>query len=90
MDTKAQAAKAREAMLKEFPDATFSEIDRRSLGGNGNKADMFSGMGDILNMLARNDPEFAKVYLEEKRLLLEVMTKGDRGLHAEASKYIGV
>jgi hypothetical protein len=37
-----------------------------------------------------HDPEFAKTYLEEKRMLLEVMTKGDPGLHAEASKYVGV
>ena len=36
-----------------------------------------------------HDPKFAKVYLEEKRLLLEVMTKGDAVLMAEARKFIG-
>lgn len=35
-----------------------------------------------------HDPKFAKVYLEEKRLLLEVLTKGDPDLHAEASRYV--
>jgi (p)ppGpp synthase/HD superfamily hydrolase len=34
-----------------------------------------------------HDPAFARTYLAEKRLLLEVMTKGDRGLHALASSY---
>jgi (p)ppGpp synthase/HD superfamily hydrolase len=36
-----------------------------------------------------HDVAFAKTYLEEKRLLLEVMTKGDPALMAEARKYIG-
>lgn len=49
-------------------------------------ADLISNSRSIM----QHDPEFAKTYLEEKRMLLEVMTKGDRGLHAEASKYIGV
>jgi hypothetical protein len=35
-----------------------------------------------------HDPAFAKTYLEEKRMLLAVMTKGDAGLHAEASRYV--
>lgn len=49
-------------------------------------ADLISNSRSIM----AHDPEFAKTYLAEKRMLLEVMTKGDRGLHAEASKYIGV
>ena len=49
-------------------------------------ADLISNSRSIM----QHDPEFARTYLEEKRLLLEVMTKGDRVLHAEASKYIGV
>ncbi len=36
-----------------------------------------------------HDEAFARTYLEEKRLLLEVMTKGDPTLMAEARKYIG-
>lgn len=36
-----------------------------------------------------HDEAFAKTYLEEKRLLLAVMTKGDPALMAEARKYIG-
>jgi (p)ppGpp synthase/HD superfamily hydrolase len=47
-------------------------------------ADLISNSRSIME----HDPEFAKVYLEEKRLLLEVLTKGDPGLHAEASKYV--
>ncbi len=49
-------------------------------------ADLISNSRSIMS----HDPEFAKVYLEEKRLLLEVLTKGDPGLHAEASKFVGV
>lgn len=49
-------------------------------------ADLISNSKSII----QHDPKFAKTYLEEKRLLLEVLTKGDPGLHAEASKYIGV
>ena len=47
-------------------------------------ADLISNSRSIV----QHDPEFAKVYLEEKRLLLEVLTRGDAGLHAEASRYV--
>ena len=47
-------------------------------------ADLISNSKSIMQY----DPEFAKTYLAEKKLLLEVLTKGDRGLHAEASKYV--
>lgn len=36
-----------------------------------------------------HDESFAKIYLEEKRLLLAVMNKGDATLMVEARKYIG-
>lgn len=48
-------------------------------------ADLISNSRSIV----QHDPTFAKVYLEEKRMLLEVMTKGDPSLMAEARKYIG-
>ena len=49
-------------------------------------ADLISNSRSIV----KHDPAFAKSYLEEKRLLLAVMTRGDAGLYAEASKYVGV
>jgi len=49
-------------------------------------ADLISNSRSIV----KHDPAFAKTYLEEKRLLLAVMTRGDAGLYAEASKYVGV
>lgn len=49
-------------------------------------ADLISNSKSIME----HDPAFAKTYLEEKRLLLAVMTKGDPVLHAEASRYVGV
>lgn len=39
--------------------------------------------------IVAHDPEFARVYLAEKRQLLEVMTKGDAGLMARARSQIG-
>lgn len=40
-------------------------------------ADLISNTSSIV----QHDPKFAPVYLEEKRLLLEVLTKADRRLH---------
>jgi (p)ppGpp synthase/HD superfamily hydrolase len=37
-----------------------------------------------------HDPAFARVYLEEKRMLLEVLTRGDTTLMAEARRIVGV
>jgi len=48
-------------------------------------ADLISNSKSIV----KYDPRFAKTYLEEKRLLLEVMTRGDSFLMSEARKYIG-
>ena len=48
-------------------------------------ADLISNTRSIME----HDVSFAKTYLEEKRLLLEVMTKGDPVLMAETRKYIG-
>lgn len=49
-------------------------------------ADLISNSRSIM----QHDPEFAKTYLEEKRMLLAVMTRGDAGLHSVASRYVGV
>jgi (p)ppGpp synthase/HD superfamily hydrolase len=48
-------------------------------------ADLIANTRSIM----KHDVAFAKTYLEEKRLLLEVMTKGDAVLMAEARTYIG-
>lgn len=49
-------------------------------------ADLISNTRSIME----HDEKFARTYLEEKRLLLEVMTKGDATLMAIARKNIGV
>lgn len=70
--------------------ATRKRIDRERLASAPAEvqtiklADLISNSKSIM----QHDPEFAKVYLEEKRLLLEVLTKGDRELHAEAARYV--
>jgi (p)ppGpp synthase/HD superfamily hydrolase len=48
-------------------------------------ADLISNTKSIV----AHDEAFAKIYLEEKRMLLEVMTKGHPALMAEARKHIG-
>jgi guanosine-3',5'-bis(diphosphate) 3'-pyrophosphohydrolase len=48
-------------------------------------ADLISNTRSIVE----HDPDFAKTYLAEKRLLLEVMTKGDPVLLAQAREQIG-
>jgi guanosine-3',5'-bis(diphosphate) 3'-pyrophosphohydrolase len=39
--------------------------------------------------IVEHDEEFARVYLAEKRALLEVMTKGDARLREQAAKQVG-
>ena len=48
-------------------------------------ADLISNTRSIME----HDEKFAKTYLEEKRMLLEVMTKGDSTLMEIARKHIG-
>jgi len=49
-------------------------------------ADLISNTRSIV----AHDEKFARIYLEEKRLLLAVMHKGDSTLMAEARKHVGV
>ena len=41
---------------------------------------------DNTSTIVAHDPEFAKVYLLEKKALLKVLTKGDKGLHKLATE----
>jgi (p)ppGpp synthase/HD superfamily hydrolase len=49
-------------------------------------ADLISNTRSIM----AHDPKFAVTYLEEKRALLAVMTRGDAGLHARASELVNI
>ncbi len=47
---------------KDYPDAKFSEIRRKSLDGSGtHSSNFFTGVQDILTTLSKNDPRFAKI-----------------------------
>ena len=48
-------------------------------------ADLIANSRSIL----AHDPAFAKVYLEEKRMLLEVLTRGDATLMDQARRIVG-
>ena len=69
----------RKAMDREHSAAAPAEAQTIKL------ADLIANSRSIM----AHDPAFAKTYLEEKRLMLEVMTKGDPTLMAEARKYLG-
>ena len=47
-------------------------------------ADVISNSKDI----KANDPKFAKVYIEEMKALLKVLTKGDKTLYAKAEEIV--
>jgi (p)ppGpp synthase/HD superfamily hydrolase len=70
----------RKAMDREHTAAAPAEAQTIKL------ADLISNSRSIM----AHDPAFARTYLEEKRLMLAVMTRGDAGLHAEASRFVGV
>lgn len=62
--------------------AQRKEIDRRHMAAAPAKAQTIK-LADLISntsTIAKHDPGFARVYLEEKRLLLEVLTKGDETL----------
>lgn len=67
--------KARKAMCKDRLADAPAEVQTVKF------ADFISNTVSIVE----RDPSFARVYLEEKRMFLEAMTKGDRSLHARAS-----
>ena len=65
-------------------------IDREHIAKADAKAQTIK-LADIISncsSIVKYDPEFAKVYLEEKRLLLEVLTKGDKILLDRARKIV--
>lgn len=70
--------------------ATRKAIDRSHIAKADAKvktiklADLASNCASIV----KYDPDFAKVYLEEKRLLLEVLTEGDKILFDRVKKIV--
>lgn len=72
--------------------ATRKAIDRAHSAGAPAEAQTIK-LADLISntrSIMEHDEKFARTYLEEKRLLLEVMTKGDATLMAIARKNIGV
>jgi hypothetical protein len=58
-DTKWQQKAARDWYSKKFPDAQFSSTQRSGLGKT--KVDFFSGLNDVLAILAKGDPKMAEL-----------------------------
>ena len=70
--------KVRKAMDKDHLAKQSAEVQTIKL------ADVISNTQDI----KANDPSFAKVYIEEMKALLEVLTKGDKTLYAKAKEIV--
>ena len=60
-DTRLGFSNAVKEIEKKFPGATFTPVKRAKLGGYGQRGDMFSGLKDLLAVLAKNDPRIADV-----------------------------
>jgi (p)ppGpp synthase/HD superfamily hydrolase len=71
--------------------ATRKAIDRAHTAAAPSEAQTIKLCDLISNTrsIVEHDPEFARVYLAEKRLLLEVMTKADPELMQRAREQIG-
>jgi hypothetical protein len=59
-DTKFGQAKAKEHYTKQYPGATFGSMLTSGLNGK-NTVDVFSGLNDVLAIVAKNDPKMAEV-----------------------------
>jgi (p)ppGpp synthase/HD superfamily hydrolase len=66
------------------------QMDRNHIAGAPAEAQTIK-LADIISncsSIMMHDQAFAKIYFEEKRLLLEVLTKGDEGLRNYASNIV--
>lgn len=77
-DSKWQMEKAKEWFTKNHPDVTITEQKRKGLSDYRNQSDIFSGMNDVLTMLAENDPRFAEV----QALVSEAIKHGNNSIFA--------
>ena len=59
-DTKYGQKAAKEYYAKQYPDATFGSMLYSGLNGK-NQVDVFSGLNDVLAIIAKNDPKMAEV-----------------------------
>lgn len=70
--------------------ATRKAIDREHIAKAPAEAQTIK-LADIISnvkSIAEHDPDFAVVYLKEKKMQLEVLTKGDKKLHAIATELV--
>ncbi|MDO3380440.1 HD domain-containing protein [Geoalkalibacter halelectricus] len=65
-------------------------LDRSALAGASADAQTIklADLIDNIGSIASHDPRFAKIYMQEKAQLLEVLTKGHPALYAEARRIV--
>jgi len=66
--------------------AARKEVDRKRLSESNREVQTIKvcDLIDNTESIVQYDPAFAKVYLKEKQLLLDVLTKADKSLHERA------
>lgn len=70
--------------------AKRKELERNRLAAISPEAQTikYADLIDNTSSIVRYDPEFAKVYMAEKKALLEVMTRGDQMLYNQAKAIV--
>lgn len=81
--------RAIKAVEQKFPGAKISRMNRKSLGGWGNKSDLFTGMSDLIDVLAKDDPRIAEIKDAVQRAIVERSDATfNANLHAKDKKGI--
>lgn len=75
-DTVWQRNAAAKYMKEKNPNLTIIDQKRKGLGDYKNQSDIFSGMNDVMKMLAENDPRFAEV----QAMVSEAIKHGNNSL----------
>lgn len=78
VDSKYQLAAAKEYFAKNNPDFKIVEQARKGLADYRNQSDIFSGMNDVIALLAENDPRFAEV----QAMVSEAIKHGNNSMFA--------
>ena len=61
VDSRYALKKAKEFYQAKYPGVKFADADRKWAGGVGRTSNIFSGVNDLVQLLAQNDPRFADI-----------------------------
>lgn len=88
-DTRIGFESAAGKVKEQFPDATITKMTRKQLGGYSNRSDMFSGLRDVLQLMAKEDPRIAQIMeIVDARVATKADATFGANLHALDKKGI--